>query len=296
MNQDPLLAIIIPAYKDTFLRRTLESVARQTDKRFHVYIGDDCSPYPIGEIVREYESRIQLTYKRFESNLGGRDLVGQWKRCIDMSEDEPYLWLFSDDDEMDPRCVEVFLNRPAQVRDNALTHFNIRVIDADDRLISSPENFPPEISAEEYLHLKLTGRIISYVVEFVFPRSLYDKVGGFENFDLAWGSDFITWLKMAANTAYGILTLPGAEVRWRCSGENISPKKDRPTMIRKILSLTENAAYIKEIIKKEPEKFPASKSSFRWIRFPLGEIKRNHRVLGIFNSIKLAVIYFRRLF
>ena len=48
------LAIIIPAYKDTYLRETLDSLVSQTINDFVVYIGDDCSPYNLKSIVNEY--------------------------------------------------------------------------------------------------------------------------------------------------------------------------------------------------------------------------------------------------
>ena len=102
------LAIVIPAYKSTFLSAALDSIASQTCKDFTLYIGDDCSPNNIGEIVDRYRDKINLVYKRFDSNLGGRDLVAQWERCIDMTQDEPWLWLFSDDDVMERNCVEEF--------------------------------------------------------------------------------------------------------------------------------------------------------------------------------------------
>ena len=76
------LAIVIPAYKKTYLQKTLESIANQTDKRFHLYIGDDCSPYDLKSIVEEFSDRIPLTYHRFKENLGGKDLVAHWERCI----------------------------------------------------------------------------------------------------------------------------------------------------------------------------------------------------------------------
>ena len=38
------LAIIIPAYKATFLEQTLSSISMQTNHSFHVYVGDDASP------------------------------------------------------------------------------------------------------------------------------------------------------------------------------------------------------------------------------------------------------------
>ena len=100
------LAIIIPAYKATFLPAALDSIAEQTCKDFTLYIGDDCSPEPIGDIVEKYRDQINLVYQRFDTNLGGKDLVAQWERCIALSQGEPYIWLFSDDDVMEPNCVE----------------------------------------------------------------------------------------------------------------------------------------------------------------------------------------------
>ena len=48
------LAIIIPAYKATFLSAALDSISAQTCKDFTLYVGDDCSPEPIGNIVEQY--------------------------------------------------------------------------------------------------------------------------------------------------------------------------------------------------------------------------------------------------
>jgi glycosyltransferase involved in cell wall biosynthesis len=47
------LAIIIPAYKITFLDEALNSIANQTCLDFTVYIGDDASPHNIESIVKK---------------------------------------------------------------------------------------------------------------------------------------------------------------------------------------------------------------------------------------------------
>lgn len=288
------LAIVIPAYKATFLKETLESIALQTDKRFHLYIGDDCSPYNLSEIVDEFKDRIPLTYHRFETNMGGKDLVGQWERCITMTQGEPYIWLFSDDDVMEPRCVESFHNHKDSNPNDELIHFNIKRIDEFDngKIIELPI-FTPKMSAGEFLEAKLTGRIISFVVEFIFSRRLYERVGGFENFDLAWGSDFMTWLKMACVSKCGIKTIKGenCKVNWRYSDENISPDKSHPILVRKIKALIQNAVFIKNLMKKHPEEFAPLKYSFRWVRFPLGEIYRNSHFLTRSDIITLCREY-----
>ena len=120
------LAIVIPAYKATFLPVALDSIAMQTCKDFTLYVGDDCSPEPIGSIVEQYKDKVNLVYQRFDTNLGGKDLVAQWERCIAMSREEPYIWLFSDDDVMEPSCVEELLRQIEKTEGYYdVYHFNV---------------------------------------------------------------------------------------------------------------------------------------------------------------------------
>ena len=78
-NMQHKLAIVIPAYKAKYLSETLDSIASQTDKRFCVYIGDDCSPEKIDNIVSQYKDKFNYVYQHFDTNLGGKDLVAQWE-------------------------------------------------------------------------------------------------------------------------------------------------------------------------------------------------------------------------
>ena len=204
------LAIIIPAYKSTFLSIALDSIVSQTCKDFTLYIGDDCSPYNISEIVGRYKDKINIIYKRFDNNLGGKDLVSQWERCIAMSHDEPYIWLFSDDDVMDINCVEKFYEAIKQNPNAGLLHFNINKINDKSQQVCSFKPWPKYCSTKEYIDGKLgTKGYISFVVEFIVRRDIYMKCGGFENFDLAWGSDFISWVKFS-DAANGIITIDDA--------------------------------------------------------------------------------------
>ena len=45
------IAVIIPAYKDTYLLNTLISINNQTDKKFNLYICNDSSPYNIEKVL-----------------------------------------------------------------------------------------------------------------------------------------------------------------------------------------------------------------------------------------------------
>ncbi len=229
------IAIVIPAYKSTFLEETLQSLLNQTDKRFTVYIGDDCSPYDIKSIVDKYAGLLDISYKRFDENVGGKDLVAQWKRCISLCHEE-WIWLFSDDDYMSPNCVELFRKELQKSDKYDIYHYNVAVVDRDNIIIKS-EKYPNVIHAKELYKAKLLHRLDSYVVEYIFSRDIYDRKGGFIPFDLAWGSDTATWVKFAGDK--GIKTIDNATISWRSSGENISTIQSEDIVIRKVSALIE---------------------------------------------------------
>ena len=85
------MAIVIPAYKGRFLKETLDSIAVQAHKdEFVLYIGDDASPERLDKIVESYQNKVNLVYHRFSENMGGKDLVAHWERCIQLSA-EPFI-------------------------------------------------------------------------------------------------------------------------------------------------------------------------------------------------------------
>lgn len=226
------LAIIIPAYKPTFLKRTLESFCLQTNNNFTVYIGNDGSPFDLDSIIDEYSGKLNIIYKKFESNLGAKDLVAHWERCLNLINDEKWLWLFSDDDIMPPNCVDLFYKEIENSSDYDLFHFNVQVINDNDTLIEEFNAFPKNLSVNDFFRLKSKGFIKSYLVEYVFKREAFEKCGGFQKFDLAWYTDDATWIKIGRKK--GIRTIEGEKIQWRRSSENISPNITLPIIRRKL--------------------------------------------------------------
>lgn len=269
MSTQKQLAIVIPAYKATFLPAALDSIAAQTSKDFTLYIGDDCSPADIAGIVDKYRDKIDIVYKRFDANLGGKDLVAQWERCIDMTQGEPWLWLFSDDDVMEANCVEEFYKAVKAYPKNGLFHFNVCGLDDSSGTVKPLPQFPKHCSAKSYLEEKIKGHFVSFVVEFVVRRDIFFGCRRFQNFDLAWGSDFISWVKFA-DKADGIVTCDNAMVLWRRSAENISPNISNPILYRKIKSLIDNAGWLLQFVKSKGY----GGYYFFYTKYPLGEIYR----------------------
>ena len=227
------LCIIIPAYKGAYLARALESLVAQTDQRFRVYVGDDASPEGLEAIVRVSGLRQdQYVYHRFSENLGGQSLVQHWHRCIGLST-EPWVWLFSDDDELEPGCVSAFHRTLEKTGERVdICRFNTVMIDAFGavRRISPPH--PREEHWREFAYYLLRNLRFCVQQECVFRRRRYEDVNGFLDLPLAWCSDHA--FAVAAGTHQRAITVEGPRVRFRMSGANISSVAGPSTSRRKV--------------------------------------------------------------
>jgi len=215
------LAIVLAAFKPTYLRRAVESVLSQTNRKFNLYIFDDASPYDLRNQLLGLPSAVDCYY-RFEKNIGGKSIVQQWQRCISHTNGEPWIWIFSDDDLMDKNCVAAFYETLAMFPNHPAYRFNTKKIDSNGAMIRE-NRFPEQFDAAGFLNLKLSYEQESYIIETIFSRIAYDETGGIPDLPFAWAADDLFNARIA--DLGNIRTIPGAMVSWRYSDENISGKK-----------------------------------------------------------------------
>ena len=277
---DKKLAIVIPAYKVTFFNECIRSISNQTNKNFTVYIGDDNSPHNLKKEVLTYSGLINIKYKRFKENLGKQNLVKHWERCLKLIDDEEWIWFFSDDDIMEKDCVECFyreLNRSSDLYD--LYHFNVQIINEVNDVILTPRQFPDLVSVESFFKLKTIGKIKSYMVEYIFRKSAFYSNGGFEYFDLAWGTDDALWIKLSKKS--GIKTIASSKVMWRKSSENISPNMNKNISFRKVEAIYKFFEWFKVYSKEKDIKVTKN-------LFLLGFLTTIRVPLSNFNVLKMV--------
>lgn len=183
------LAIIIPYYKLTFFRETLESLAAQTNQRFHVYIGNDASPEDPRELLKEFEGKFNFIYKKFEENLGDRSLTKQWDRCIAMMQGEEWFMILGDDDLLSENVIIDFhKNINSIAKESKVVRFASRIINGKGQNMSGVFLQPKKEDAIASYCRKLQGLTRSSLSEYIFRKTSYDKFG-FKDYCLAWSSD-----------------------------------------------------------------------------------------------------------
>ncbi|WP_248723499.1 glycosyltransferase family A protein [Seonamhaeicola sp. ML3] len=220
-----MLAIVIPYYKHDFFEETLMSLSQQTDKRFHVYIGDDAGLEPPDKLLEKYKDQFSFSYHRFSANLGGKSLVKQWERCLEMVEDEIWVQILGDDDTLGANFVSSFYENLDRVKkeEASVIRFATQVINEKGEITSKIYQHPPLENATDFLIRKFKGGTRSSLSEYIFKKEKIDSIG-FKDFPLAWSSDTLAVVEFSSNN--NIFTINNAIVYFRMSNKNISGQED----------------------------------------------------------------------
>ena len=222
-----MLAIVIPYYNYDYFEYTLASLSNQTDKRFKVYVGNDCSPNNPEALLNKYKTALNIEYTIFDVNFGKDSLVKQWERCIALTKDENWLILLGDDDVLDVNFVAAFYKNIDAVENSGSTVIRYASQYIDEKgtpLKKYPLYKHPTIEkATDAFYRNAVGESRSSLSEHIFSKKMYLD-NRFIDYPLAWHSDDYAWLVFSGfNTIY---TINESVVSVRVSSISITGKKD----------------------------------------------------------------------
>ena len=215
------LAIIIPYYKRTFFKDTLQSLANQTDKRFTLYICNDASPEDCEDLISKYSKDLDIHYYRFDTNLGGINLVAQWNRCIAMVKTESWIQILGDDDLVSVNFVASFYNALPKIKQRGceVIRWSTYVIDENGDRTSEQFIHPELETAVSFFERKFSKKTRSSLSEYVFKKAtVLEK--GFQPFNLAWHTDDMAVFEFSNNKS--IFSINTAYISVRVSELNIT--------------------------------------------------------------------------
>jgi len=224
-NEKSNLAIIIPYYKIGHFQELLDALSNQTNQNFNIYVGNDASPDDPQEIIDRFGSKLNITYKRFEKNLGGESLTKQWERCLELAGDEEWVWILPDDDVPSKNVVEEFYKAlESQEKYNIkVIRFPLNIIDSDGHVIESTVHDDPVVETNLSFYQRIVrGQASASLGDNIFHKKSLLESDGFVDFPKAWGSDHATVLEVSSGGS--IYFLEKAKLYFRKSGENISSK------------------------------------------------------------------------
>ena len=190
-----LVSICIPAYNnEKDIKKTIESLLRQTYQNIEILVVDDASTDHTYEIVEAFQDKRVHLYRN-EKNLG---MSGNWNRCVALARGE-YVKLICADDILLPESIETEVK--AMMADSSI------VMTVNDSVMINREGKKLGIFSRYPRKGIMDGRVLArkslvYNNYFgmpcavMFRKDIFQKAGGFDS-TFQYILDFDLWLSMA---------------------------------------------------------------------------------------------------
>lgn len=224
MENNPLVSIAIPAYKSEFLEEAIESVLNQTYQNIELHIVNDCSPQNIDSIVKRYKNDPRVHYHKNEKNIGCKDPVANWNKCLSFAKGD-FFSLLCDDDVYSSSFIEEMLKLATKYPNTNVFRSRVKIVDDKGIMQNIYPSAPEWESAIDYMWAIVSGYRLQTISEFMYRTDYIKQQGGYIPLPKAWCSDHASVIKFAKNG--GIATCNELLVQFRMSGLNISTSNSK---------------------------------------------------------------------
>ena len=214
MAKDIKFSVTIPAYKDRYLKETIDSVLAQTYQNYEIVIVNDASPYDLDSIVHQYTDP-RIHYFKNEKNCGAKNVVDNWNICLSYATGE-YVMCIGDDDNLTPRCLQDFAELIEKYPQLDLFHARSEIIDDDSNFVMTLELRPEWESVYSLIYNPRN----THLGDWLFKTETLRRNGGFYKLPYGWQSDDISAFIAAAS--HGVANTQEVGFQYRGNGLSIS--------------------------------------------------------------------------
>lgn len=213
-----MLDIVIPTYnRAEFLEQAIESVLKQDDSRYRLYVLDNQSTDNTSEIVRKFET-FGVQYIVNEDNLG---MVGNWNRALQTGVND-LLHIFHDDDILTPSYVSGVLALHQQYPGLAFSHTGAVIIDESGKMSRNKlHSYTKIVDGREFLLRYLTEGISIVCPTVVLNRGVIPKQLSFDG-ELPFTADINFFVRASRYGGVGYIRSPLVKYRVHLSSETSS--------------------------------------------------------------------------
>ena len=223
-------SILIPAFKDTFIKECIDSCLAQTYNNFEIIIANDHSPYDLDSIILEYSNNKHLKYYKNEIGYGAEHLVDNWNHCLEYATGD-YVICIGDDDKLKPKCLEYYNTLITLHPDLDVYHMRMEIINEYSEVIAIQEERPDTETVYSMIWNFWKGRR-QVIGDWCFNRKTLNENGGFINLPYGWSSDNITAFRLAMDKGVANFGIQGFQ--YIESSLSISSKQTPHVTIGKI--------------------------------------------------------------
>lgn len=217
----PLISIIVPAYKSEYLKECMDSIVNQSYDNWQLVIVNDHSPYDLDSIIGQYKDR-RIVYRKRAEGFGGSRLVDNWNDCLkDVTGD--FVINMGDDDVLLPGCLKEYVRLIEKYPEVDVFHGWTDIIDEKSCIKEMCPQHPEHESVYGFMQRIMNGEPL-FIGDVLIRTERLALIGRYQQFPLAWHSDHIT--AYAAAREHGVASTNIPVFGYRKHSRTISLSKD----------------------------------------------------------------------
>ena len=221
MEEKGLITVGIPVIKSCFLRKSINKALEQNYSKLEILVLNNAEEKitrdEIKSIVNEY-SDIRIKYFENKKQI---PMIQNWNLLLSYSSGE-FFSLLCDDDLWEPEFLQEMYKLTLDFPGTNLFHSRISFIDENDKTTSVGPNCPKYEDVLDFIYYRLKGYRKFFLSDFMIRTDILKQNGGFVDLPSGWGSDDVTWFKIASSG--GVVCTNKILFRYRNSEINISNK------------------------------------------------------------------------
>jgi len=220
----PRVSVCLPNLNTyPYLRERVDTILAQTYAHWELVVSDNFSDDGAWELFQELSRRDPRIVIAQAPREG---MYQNWNRCLDRARGE-FIYVATSDDGMAPDCLEKLVDALDRHPECDAAHCSLVVVDEAGTPLPNPwwreglfDQSLPELANRRHVRhapydglLVLSGEQVYYsITEWLFRRSLFDRIGGFET---RWGSVSDFHLYMRVGLTANIVHIPDTWASWR---------------------------------------------------------------------------------
>ena len=247
INTNSLVSIGIPVVKTQYLKKALVCCLEQTYKNIEIVVLNNARTHELREEIEGIVNLFDDNRIRYYRNDEQLPIIENWNKVFRLTKGELFS-LLSDDDEYMPDFIQTLADLSIKYPVTNIFHCRVLINNEISNSISLSQICPEYEDGLDFIYHRIKGYRTQYLSDFMVRSSVFKDLDGFVCLPDGWGSDTISWFKMAQKG--GVAYSSNVYFKYNNNTGSIT---NAGNLQRKINSITLYNNQVKEIIINIPK-------------------------------------------
>lgn len=220
-NNNPLVSIGIPVVKSNFLKDAIISCLNQSYSRIEIIIQSNAKELYVKKEIRNIVKEINDTRIEFFETETQIPMVENWNQVLSKASGD-FFAILCDDDSWDVNFIEEMISLSNKYPRANIFHSRVAFVDESSERFSVSPICPEYEDGLDFIYHRIAKFRSLFLSDFLVKKTPLIEIGGFVNLPDGWGSDDLTWFKLALRGGVGYSHLP--LYNYRVSTLNVTNK------------------------------------------------------------------------